>query len=548
METAAGKIIQGGIAAGPLRVYRRPEMQISRFSRRTPGEEWDRFVSACAEARTQLVGLCGRVLAGADRDSAAVFEIHQMLLEDDDYLHAAKELLETQGVTAEYAAVKTGERFAALFSAMEDSYMRARAVDMEDISRRVARLLTGGEEPPAAGGTPAILAAGDLSPGEAAALDRSELLGIVTRRGSVSSHTAILARAMGIPALTGVDFDEDWDGRTAVLDGDRGRLYIDPDPDFLAAVERERTDALRRKERLRALKDAPSVTADGKEIRLCANAGSLQDAVLALENGAQGIGLFRSEMIYLDSPDFPDEERQFTVYRQVAEAMAGRKVVIRTLDIGADKQLPYFPLEREENPALGCRGIRVSLTRQDLFRQQLRSILRAAAFGPVAVMFPMIISLQEVREAKAILEECRSGLAAGGTAPGPVEVGIMVETPAAVVMADELAEEVDFFSLGTNDLTQYTLAADRQNPGLERFCDPRHPAVLRMIRHTVEAAHRHGCRVGICGELGADLSLTEAFLRMGVDSLSVAPAAILPLREHIRSLDLRREPQEPAVI
>lgn len=541
MKTAAGKTIQNGIAIGPLRVCRREATQLCRTSALTPEEEWTRFTAACGEARAQLAELYGKALDRAGRDSAAIFEIHQMLLEDDDYLEAVRDLLETQGVSAAYAAIAAGERFAALFSAMEDSYMRSRAADIEDVSRRVADILTGRGEPLPQEGPPAILAAGSLTPGEAMALDRSRLLGLVTRRGSENSHTAILARAMGIPALTGVDFDEGWDGRPAVLDGERGCLCIDPDPDFLDAVRARQTDALRQADRLRALRDLPSVTLDGREIRIYANAGSVQDAAMALDNGAQGIGLFRSEMLCLASGSIPGEEQQFAVYRQVVETMAGRRTVIRTLDAGADKHLPGLCGDKEENPALGCRGIRASLTRQDLFRQQLRAVLRAAAFGPVAVMFPMIASLWEVREAKALLEACRAELEAQGVAAGPVEVGIMVETPAAVVMAEELAEEADFFSIGTNDLTQYTLAADRQNPGLERFCDPRHPAVLRMIRHTAEAAHRHGCQVGICGELGADPALAEDFLRMGLDSLSVAPSAVLPLREHIRSLDLSRD-------
>ena len=346
---------------------------------------------------------------------------------------------------------------------------------------------------------------------------------------------------MNIPALVGVDFDESWDGKMAALDGYAGRLYVDPTEELLTAMEEKLQADRRHMSRLRELMGKSNATLDGREIRVCANIGSVEDVELALRNDAQGIGLFRSEFIYLESEDYPAEERQLSIYRRVVEAMAGKRVVIRTLDIGADKQTAYFGLEGEENPALGYRAIRICLTRPEIFKTQLRAILRASAFGPVSILFPMIISREEVREAKALLAACRADLKREGVPTGELEIGVMIETPAAVMLAEELAEEADFFSIGTNDLTQYTLAADRQNPGLERFCDPRHPAVLRMIRHTAEAAHRHGCQVGICGELGADPALAEDFLRMGLDSLSVAPSAVLPLREYIRSLDLGRD-------
>ena len=542
MQTAAGNSIVNGIAIGPLRIYRRTEPRISAVSALFPGEEGDRFETARRRAQEQLAALYEKTLDELGEDSAAIFEIHRMMLEDEDYLDAVKDIIQTQGATAEYAAAAAGDRLAAAFDAMDDSYLRARAADVKDISHRVVKLLTNWDGEGVLDGGPAILVADDLTPSETVQLERSKLLGFITRRGSAHSHTAILARTMGIPALTGVDFDEGWDGRPAVLDGYRHCVYVEPTAAVLAAAETRRREDLAQRALLQSLKQTPSVTLDGREVQVYANIGGICDVELALRNGAQGIGLFRSEFLYLDAQDYPTEEEQFSIYQCVVKAMAGKKVVIRTLDIGADKQAPYFDLDREENPALGYRAIRICLTQPEMFKQQLRAILRASAFGRVSVMFPMIISVQEVRDAKALLEICRDELRARGQPMGEVEVGIMVETPAAVMMADELAQEVDFFSLGTNDLTQFTLALDRQNPRLDAFYDPHHPAVLRMIRHTVEAGHRHGCWVGICGELGADLAITETLLRMGLDELSVPPAAVLPLRQLICGLDLSREP------
>ena len=541
MKTAAGKTIQNGIAIGPLRVCRREETQLCRTSALTPEEEWTRFTAACGEARAQLAELYGKALDRAGRDSAAIFEIHQMLLEDDDYLEAIKGIIDTQGATAEYATETTGENFSAAFAAMDDEYMRARATDVKDISRRVVNVLTGQDEGDALSGQPAILVADDLTPSETVQLDKSKLLGFITRYGSSNSHTAILARTMNIPALIGVDFDDSWDGKPAVLDGYNHCVYIDPAQELLTAMEEKRKADLKQEALLQTLKKKPNVTLDGREIKVYANIGNAGDVGLVLQNDAQGIGLFRSEFIYLDSADYPSEDHQFTIYKRVVETMAGKKVIIRTLDIGADKQADYFELDQEENPALGYRAIRICLTRKDIFKQQLRAILRASAFGTVSIMFPMVISVREVRDAKELLEECRTELKERGVAVGEVETGVMIETPAAVMIADELAAEVDFFSLGTNDLSQYTLAIDRQNPKLDNFYDPHHPAILRMIKHTVQAGHRHGCWVGICGELGADQKLTETFLRMGVDELSVSPSAVLPLRKLIRSLDLSQE-------
>lgn len=463
-----------------------------------------------------------------------------MMLEDDDLLDSVKSIIDTQGATAEYAVATAGDNLAAAFAAMEDAYMRARATDIKDISRRVVNILTGQSDGDLLDDKPAILVADDLTPSETVQLDKSKLLGFITRHGSSNSHTAILARTMNIPALIGVDFQDDWDGKMAVIDGYNSCVYIEPAAELLTAMEEKRSNDLKQEALLQTLKKKPNITLDGREIKVYANIGNASDVGLVIQNDAQGIGLFRSEFIYLDSQDYPTEDQQFLLYKRVVETMAGKKVIIRTLDIGADKQADYFGLDKEENPALGYRAIRICLTRKDIFKTQLRAILRASAFGTVSIMFPMVISVREVRDAKELLEECRAELKERGVAMGEVEIGIMVETPAAVMMAEELAEEVQFFSLGTNDLTQYTLAIDRQNPKLDNFYDSHHPAVLRMIKHTVEAGHRHGCWVGICGELGADQTLTETFLRMGLDELSVSPSAVLPLRKLIRSLDLSK--------
>ena len=538
MQVATGKSILGGVAIGPLRVYRKEETQTAAASALTAEEELARFDAAREKAKEQLRALYDKALEEVGEENAAIFEIHEMMLEDDDYIDAVRSIVENQGATAEYAVATTGDNFAAAFADMEDAYMKARATDVRDVSGRVVNILSGAEEQDALGDEPAILVADDLTPSETVQLDKSKLLGFITRHGSSNSHTAILARTMNIPALVGVDFDDSWDGKLAVIDGYNSCVYIEPAQELLSAMEEKRKGDLKQEALLQTLKKKPNITLDGKEIKVYANIGNAGDVGLVLQNDAQGIGLFRSEFIYLDSQDYPSEDQQFMLYKRVVETMAGKKVIIRTLDIGADKQAEYFELDKEENPALGYRAIRICLTRKEIFKTQLRAILRASAFGTVSVMFPMIISVREVRDAKEIMEECKAELQERGVAFGNVEIGIMIETPAAVLLADELAEEVEFFSLGTNDLTQYTLAIDRQNPKLDNFYDSHHPAVLRMIKHTIEAGHRHGCWVGICGELGADQTLTETFLRMGVDELSVSPAAVLPLRKIIRSLDL----------
>lgn len=540
MNVTTGTSIFKGIAIGRLRICRKETAEASPTSTLTPQAEFARFQTAQKAAQEQLGQLYEKALGEVGEDNAAIFEIHQMMLEDEDYVDAIRSILDRQGATAEYAVTAAGEKFAATFAAMEDPYLQARAADVKDISRRVVNILAGADTGTVLGDEPAILAADDLTPSETVQLDRSKLLGFITRGGSANSHTAILARTMGIPALIGVDFDERWDGQLAILDGYDHCLYVDPAAELLSTMEAKRQADLEQKATLQGLKQKPNITLDGTEIQVYANIGGVGDVELVLQNDAQGIGLFRSEFLYLEGDGCPTEEEQFAVYKRVVETMAGRKVIIRTLDIGADKQAACFGLDHEENPALGYRAIRICLTHREVFKTQLRAILRASAFGSVSVMFPMIISVQEVRDAKEILEECRAELRAQGVPMGQVEVGIMIETPAAVMIADELAQEVQFFSLGTNDLTQYTLAIDRQNPKLDLFYDPRHPAILRMIRMTVEAGHRHGCWVGICGELGADPALTEAFLRMGVDELSVSPAAVLPLRKRIRALDLRK--------
>lgn len=541
MQTAEGKSILNRIAIGPIHIYHKAEQTITQASGRTPAEEWDRAQAACAKAQEQLVQLYEKALKTVGEENAAIFEIHQMMLEDDDYLDAIKERIDSMGVTAEYAVTATGDEFAETFSAMDDAYMQARSVDVKDISHRVADILTGAEEHSILFDEPVILVADDLTPSETVQLDQSKLLGFITRLGSSNSHTAILARTMNVPALVGVDFDESWEGRTAVLDGFNHCVYLDPDEELLAQQQVRLEEMLKQDALLQQLKGQPNRTLDGKEINVYANIGNTHDLHLVLENDAGGIGLFRTEFLYLEAKDYPSEEEQFAIYKQVAQGLNGKKVIFRTLDIGADKQVDYFRLDQEDNPALGYRAIRICLTRKEIFRQQLRALLRASAYGTVSIMFPMIISVEEVREAKAILEECRTQLLAEGHKLGEVEIGIMIETPAAAVMADELAEEVQFFSLGTNDLTQYTLAIDRQNAKLDPFYDPHHPAVLRLIQHTIEAGHRHNCWVGICGELGADPALTETFLKMGVDELSVSPAAVLPLRSRVRAADLRQQ-------
>ena len=537
MKAATGKSIWDGIAIGRLRWFQKREVQAQSISGLTPEEELERFEQARARAQAQLRSLHESAVGEVGEDNAAIFEIHQMMLEDEDFLDAVRSVIRTQRGTAEHAVQVTGENFAAAFAAMEDAYMQARAADVRDVAHRLQAVLAGAEERPD-WDEPFILMADDLSPSETVQLDKRKLRGFVTRGGSTNSHTAILARTMGIPALVGVEADPAWDGRMAVLDGYNQCLYVDPAPSLLAAMEARRRADAEQASLLQGLKKKPNVTLDGTEIQVFANIGSDADVGLALQNDAQGIGLFRSEFLYLNSGHPPTEEEQLAVYRRVVETMAGKKVVIRTLDIGADKQVDYFNMEHEENPAMGYRAIRICLDRKEIFKTQLRALCRAAVYGNISIMFPMIISVSEVRKIKEIIAEVKEELRSEGIPfKENVELGVMIETPASVMVSRELAKEVDFFSVGTNDLTQYTLAIDRQNSKLDPFYDPHHPAVLAMIRMAAENAHAEGAWIGICGELGADLELTEEFLKMGLDELSVSPAMVLPLRKRIRECE-----------
>ena len=534
MVTYVGKSILKGIAVGRLLFYAKEEQMVQRRSVDDVEAELLRYEKARAEAMAELSALYEKALKEVGEVNAAIFEVQSMMLEDDDFNDAARNLMESQKVNAEYAAAVTGDNFAKMFSEMEDEYFKARSADVKDVSERVVKLLHGKGTVWEIGDEPVILAAKDLAPSETVQMDKTKLLGFVTELGSSNSHTAILARTMNIPALIGVPVREDMNGKRAIIDGEQGIFYVDPDEETLSAYQEKLKEQERKRKLLAELKGKENVTLDGKKIELYANIGSIGDTAKALANDAGGIGLFRSEFLYLEKSDYPTEEEQFQAYKAVAETMAGKKVVIRTLDIGADKQVEYFGLDHEENPAMGLRAIRICLTRPEIFKTQLRALLRASAYGNLAIMYPMIISVDEVRRIKAIVEETKQEMKEAGIPYGEFEQGIMIETPAAVMMSDLLAKEVDFFSIGTNDLTQYTLAIDRQNSKLDEFYDPHHPAVLRMIRMVVENGHKEGCWVGICGELGADETLTETFLKMGLDELSVSPSSILPIRKIVR--------------
>jgi phosphoenolpyruvate-protein phosphotransferase (PTS system enzyme I) len=534
MVTYVGKSILKGIAVGRLLFYAKEEQMVQRRSVDDVEAELLRYEKARAEAMAELSALYEKALKEVGEVNAAIFEVQSMMLEDDDFNDAVRNLMESQKVNAEYAAAVTGDNFAKMFSEMEDEYFKARSADVKDVSERVVKLLHGKGTVWEIGDEPVILAAKDLAPSETVQMDKTKLLGFVTELGSSNSHTAILARTMNIPALIGVPVREDMNGKMAVIDGEQGIFYVEPDEETLSVYQEKLKEQERKRKLLAELKGKENVTLDGKKIELYANIGSIGDTAKALANDAGGIGLFRSEFLYLEKSDYPTEEEQFQAYKAVAETMAGKKVVIRTLDIGADKQVEYFGLDHEENPAMGLRAIRICLTRPEIFKTQLRALLRASAYGNLAIMYPMIISVDEVRRIKAIVEETKQEMKEAGIPYGEFEQGIMIETPAAVMMSDLLAKEVDFFSIGTNDLTQYTLAIDRQNSKLDEFYDPHHPAVLRMIRMVVENGHKEGCWVGICGELGADETLTETFLKMGLDELSVSPSSILPIRKIVR--------------
>lgn len=530
-----GKSVFGGIAIGRLSIYNKKENQVKREKITDVEAEITRFTDAKETAKEQLKGFYEKAVKEVGEVNAAIFEVHQMMLDDLDYVESITNMIRTQEVNAEFAVASTGDNFSKMFAAMDDDYMKERAADVKDISNRVISILQNAENGSVTGEKPVILLADDLAPSETVQLDKSKVLSFVTRHGSTNSHTAILARTMNIPALIGIDFSEDVNGKMGIVDGYTGKLYIEPDEETMKKYEAKKAEDENKKCLLLELKGKENVTLDGKKINLYANIGGVADVANALSNDAGGIGLFRSEFLYLESEDYPTEEAQFAAYKTVAENMAGKKVIIRTLDIGADKQVDYFHMEKEENPAMGYRAIRICLDRPEIFKTQLRAIYRASYYGTISIMFPMIISVKEVKRIKEIVAEVKAELTAEGIPFKDCELGIMIETPAAVMISDLLAEEVDFFSIGTNDLTQYTLAIDRQNPKLDSFYDSHHEAILRMLQMVVDNGHKHGCWVGICGELGADTTLTSTFLKMGFDELSVSPAMILRVREEIRN-------------
>ena len=540
MITIQGKSVFGGVSIGKLMFYKRNEKVIKREHISDADAEWKRFEAAKGQAVDQLRELYEKALEDVGEANAMIFEIHQMMLEDLDYLESIENIIRSQEVNAEYAVATTADNFAQMFASMDDAYMQGRAADVKDVSERVLDILCGVSAGVKEMTEPCIIAADDLAPSETVQLDKSKVLGFATMYGSANSHTAILARTMNIPAVIGLGetLSSQYDGKMAVIDGFTGILYVDPDEETLARMQEKRAKDLEQKELLNQLKGKENVTRSGQKINVYANIGNVSDLGAVLKNDAGGIGLFRSEFLYLENSTFPTEEQQFAVYKQVAESMAGKKVIIRTLDIGADKQVDYFNLDKEENPALGYRAIRICLTRPEIFKTQLRALYRAAVYGNLSIMFPMIISVSEVKKIKEIIAQVQAELKAEGIPyKEDVELGVMIETPAAVMISRELAKEVDFFSVGTNDLTQYTLAIDRQNQKLDTFYDPHHPAVLAMIKMAADNAHAEGKWIGICGELGADLELTEEFLKMGLDELSVSPALVLPLRKRIRECE-----------
>ncbi len=542
MRIYHGKSVYGGIAIGKIKVYSREDMTVKRVRVEMPEQEIARFEAAKAKAMNQLKSLYDKACTEVGDANAAIFEIHQMMLEDADYQESILHIIRNQSVNAEYAVATTGKNFSDIFSSMEDAYMQARAEDVKDISERLITILAGGETKKQQEEEPVILAAEDLVPSETVQLDKSKVLAFVTVKGSANSHTAILARTMNIPAIVGINLplDDTIDGKTVIVNGSQGIVYVEPEPEILERMEEKQREEREQQELLQSLKGKESVTMDGKKICLYANIGNSKDLALVLQNDADGIGLFRSEFIYLEREKFPTEEEQFHIYKTVAETMAGKKTIIRTLDIGADKQADYFCLEPEENPAMGLRAIRLCLTRPEIFKTQLRALFRAAVFGDLAVMYPMITSVAEIKKIQEVVAEVIAELKKEDIPYRVPEQGIMIETPAAVMVSDLLAKEVEFFSIGTNDLSQYTMAIDRQNPCLDAFFEPHSEAVLRMIAMTVKNAHKEGIWVGICGELGSDTALTERFLKMGVDELSVAPGHVLSVRKAIRETDLQK--------
>ena len=536
MEQYQGKSVFGGVAIGRIHIFSKGQQQVKRIKVQDTEAEKKRYREAVQTAITELQGLYDKALKEVGEANAAIFEMHQMMLEDEDFTESVENIIDSQSVNAEYAVASTGDNFAQMFASMDDEYMRGRAADVKDISERLVSVLNGASRQQMDADEPVIVMAVDLAPSETVQMDKDKVLSFVTTQGSVNSHTAILARTMSIPALIGVDMplDAELEGKFAIVDGDNGTVYIDPSEDVLAQMQEKKEQIKEKKQLLQQLKGKETITKDGKKIKLYANIGNSKDLAMVLQNDAEGIGLFRSEFLYLEKEDYPTENEQFMVYKMVAETMAGKQVIIRTLDIGADKQCDYFNMDPEDNPALGYRAIRICLTRPEVFKTQLRALYRASAFGNISIMYPMITSVWEVKQIKKIVEEVKEELRAQNIEFGEVAQGIMIETPAAVMISRELAKEVDFFSIGTNDLTQYTLAIDRQNPKLDDFYDAHHPAVLKMIHMVAQNAHGEGIWAGICGELGADLELTEQFLQMGIDELSVSPGRILPIRKIVR--------------
>ena len=539
-EKYTGKSIFKGVAIGRIMIYGKKEQPVKREKIEDTDAEVRRYEAAKEKAIADLGELYEDAVKKVGKDNAEIFNVHAMLLQDDDFNDSIHNMIESQKVNAEYAAAVTGENFSKMFAEMDDDYFKARSADMKDIAERLVKVLSGREDKTVFD-QPVIIAADDLMPSETVQLDKDKVIAFVTRYGSSNSHTAILARTMNIPALINIPVDPSWDGQMAIGDGHTGTLYLDPEASTLAEEQKKLDQDLEQRRLLQELKGKPNVTLDGREINLFANIGGPKDLVSVLQNDAGGIGLFRSEFLYIGRDELPTEEEQFQAYKQVAETMAGRLVVIRTLDIGADKKADYLHLEPEANPALGFRAIRICLTRPEIFRTQLRALFRASAFGNIAIMYPMITSLEEIRQIREIADSVKKELDdAGVPYKKDIQQGIMIETPAAAIMTDVLAPEVDFFSIGTNDLTQYTLAMDRQNDKLDAFYQPHHPAILRLIQTTIENGHKGGAWVGICGELGADTTLTETFIQMGVDELSVSPAMVLPVREAIRKSHAKR--------
>lgn len=531
-----GKSVFGGIAIGRISVFDKADSKVKRHLVDDVKRERMRFDEAKEKAKSELEHLYEKALTEVGEANAMIFEVHQMMLDDLDYVESISNMIETQQVNAEFAVATTGDNFSQMFSAMDDAYMKERAADVKDISNRVIRILQGKESDGLVSKEPVILVAQDLAPSETVQLDKSKVLSFVTRLGSTNSHTAILARTMNIPALIGVDISRDWEGKMAIVDGIEGKLYIELDEITLNRYRQIKEEEENKKRLLQELKGQDTVTGDGRRINLYANIGGVGDVPAVLANDAAGIGLFRSEFLYLENDRMPAEEEQFKAYKSVVETMAGKKVIIRTLDIGADKQVDYLNLEKEDNPAMGYRAIRICLKQPELFKTQIRAIYRASYYGTVSIMFPMIISVDEVKKIRQIVEEVKAELSEQEIPYGEVELGIMIETPAAAMISDLLAKEVDFFSVGTNDLTQYTLAIDRQNPHLDDLYDAHHEAIMRMLKMVVENGHKEGCWVGICGELAADTSLTETFIDMGIDELSVSPSMVLKVRDSVRKI------------